>query len=93
MKNNRKKAAKGDPLTSAEVQILSLLMDGATNKTVARKMRMSNRRAEHARKRIMVKADVRGAVQLGVWAERSGYLCGSQWAPRAAPRDLTEMTA
>lgn len=69
-----KPAVPGAPLSRRELQIVSLMWQGRTLKTIAFELHISSGSVGMYRARITKKTGTTSSAQLGVWAVRNGVV-------------------
>jgi len=66
-----------DPLTERERQVLTLVAEGASNRTIAEALFISERTARTHVSNILMKLGLRSRTQAALWAIREGFAAGS----------------
>jgi len=69
-----KKAARVDPLTPRERQVLQLVAEGMSTKEIARELKIGTKTAESHRGRVMQKLDIHETASLVRYAIRAGLI-------------------
>jgi len=74
----------GGPLTADEVRLLSLLIGGVSDKSIATQLQVSQRTVQRRVQDLMRRADVRNRMQLSWQVGKLGWLDGAA-GPAAGP--------